>query len=112
MKLTNDAKNWKKLWSVRLSVIGAGLMAVLTAWPDAILILWSTMPAEVKDLIPQQLATSIACFIFVMTAVSRVIKQSKLETQEKRIINIKGVDSENLISPDKLKEILDNESKD
>jgi Ca2+/Na+ antiporter len=109
MKLTTDAKNWKKLWSVRLSVIGAGLMAVLTAWPDAILILWSTMPAEVKDLIPQQLATSIACFIFVMTAVSRVIKQSKLEN---KTLNIKGVDSENLFNSDKIKEIAQNESED
>src|SRR6187431_637145 len=79
MKLADNAKFWWRFWSVRLSAVGAILMGVVTAWPDSILYLWGAMPSEVRGLIPQQFVTLIAMFIFVMSAVSRVVKQAKIE---------------------------------
>lgn len=75
MKLIEDWKQAHKKFSVIISSAGALLMSVFTLWPDSILTLWSVMPVEVRALIPEQLATGIAAFIFIMTAISRVIKQ-------------------------------------
>lgn len=79
MKLIDDFELWRKFWSVRLTAFGAILMAIFTAWPDSVLFLWAAMPEEVKELIPRQFATGLACFIFIMSSVARVIKQQKLE---------------------------------
>lgn len=84
MKLNKDAKVWWKLWSVQLNALGAILMAFFTAWPDSILYLWTAMPAEVKQLIPQQFVTVLACAIFALSSISRVLKQKKLEQNESK----------------------------
>lgn len=71
-------RQWHKLWSVRLSAFGSILMTALTVWPDRVFQIWLMMPPEVRRLMPEQMITSIAAIIFLLTAVSRVIKQKKL----------------------------------
>jgi len=79
--LVDDVAKIRKAWSARLSGIGAAIMALLTLWPDSVLALWQVLPPEVHAIMPQQMVTGIAAFIFIMTFVSRFIKQAKLHEQ-------------------------------
>lgn len=79
--LVDDVTKILKAWSARLSGIGAAIMALLTVWPDSVLALWQVLPAEVHAIMPQQMVTGIAAFIFIMTFASRFIKQAKLHEQ-------------------------------
>lgn len=79
--LVNDVKRTRKTMSVKLSAVGSAIMAVLTIWPDSVLALWQVLPPEIHAVLPQQMATGIAAFIFVMTFVSRFVKQAKLHEQ-------------------------------
>lgn len=74
-ELIEDWRQSWRLWSVRLSVVGAAIMGVFTAWPDSALYLWGAMPEEVRALIPQRFVSAIALFVFVMSTASRIIKQ-------------------------------------
>lgn len=81
-KLPTPIEKWRtahKLWSLRLSAFGTLLMTALTIWPDRIVQLWLMMPVEVRGLLPEQIVTIIAAVIFLLSAVSRIIKQTKLD---------------------------------
>lgn len=73
--LIDDWKDCYRWWSVWASSVGAVLMAIFSIWPDSILLLWNMMPDQVRALLPNQLATVLAVFIFAMTVVSRLLKQ-------------------------------------
>jgi len=73
--LIEDWQRCYRLWSVQLSAVGAVLLSILTAWPESTLYLWQMMPAEIRQLIPERVATGLAAFIFAMSAISRIIKQ-------------------------------------
>lgn len=82
--LVEEAQVWWRLWSVRLSVFGAMLMGMLTALPDAVLYVWLAMPPELKELLPTQYLSLLACFIFVGVSIARVIRQHKLRELRRR----------------------------
>jgi len=75
MKLIPEWREAYKLWSVRLSTLGALLMGFLLAWPDSLLYLWSMMPPEVYAYLPERIVQGLAMFIFVMSVISRLVKQ-------------------------------------
>lgn len=75
MKLIPEWRKAYKMWSVRLSALGAVLMGVILAWPDSLLYLWSMMPAEVYAYLPERLVQVLAFVIFLMSALSRIVKQ-------------------------------------
>jgi len=78
MKKPELIEDWKKatrLWSVRFGIIGTAVMGLFTAWPESALYLWGAMPFEVRALIPERFVSAIALFVFVMSTVSRIIKQ-------------------------------------
>lgn len=75
VELIEDWRTAHKLWSVRLSAIGAAVMGVFTVWPESALYLWSAMPSEVRAFIPERFVSGIALFVFTMSALSRIVKQ-------------------------------------
>lgn len=75
VELIEDWKKAYRLWSVWFGLIGTAVMGVFTAWPESALYLWGAMPAEVRAMIPERFVSGIALFIFVMSTVSRIIKQ-------------------------------------
>ncbi len=81
MKLIPEWRKAYKMWSVRLSALGAVLMGVVLAWPDSLLYLWSMMPAEVYAYLPERIVQGLAMFIFTMSVISRLVKQ-KLNKDE------------------------------
>lgn len=75
VELIEDWKKATRLWSVRFGLIGTAVMGIFTAWPESALYLWGAMPGEVRALIPERFVSAIALFVFVMSTVSRIIKQ-------------------------------------
>lgn len=73
--------NWReswKMWSVRLSSIGAAIMGMFFYFPDWSLYLFNAMPREIRDMLPDNFALFLAFVVFVGTALSRIVKQDKL----------------------------------
>lgn len=86
MKIADKFIDLDKLWklaSARFSALGAGVMFVLTVWPDSILALWQLLPPDVHAVMPQQLVAAIGGILFVATFVSRFVKQAKLHETTK-----------------------------
>lgn len=77
LKLIAEWRMFARFWSVRFSALGAALMGFFTMWPESSLYLWQMMPAEIRQFIPERVATGLAMFIFAVSMVSRVIKQER-----------------------------------
>lgn len=74
--------NWReswKMWSVRLSAVGASIMSIFIYFPESSLFLYNAMPYEVKKLLPDNIALFIALIVFVGTAIARMVKQKKVK---------------------------------
>lgn len=76
IKPVEDVNKWYRFWSLRFAALGALVMTFLAAWPDLIFTLWSAMPEEAKFFLPQRLLPIISLFFFVMSALSRLIRQN------------------------------------
>jgi len=79
MKLVDDAKDWPKWWSVRLSIVGGVLLTFLEAFPHAVATVVSTLPTEVTSTVPDGLFKVIGILCVLASPVARVIKQSRLD---------------------------------
>lgn len=84
IRLIDDWKKAHRFWSVIFSAIGTALMGLFTIWPESALYLWGAMPMEVRTLLPQNIATFIAMVIFIMSILSRLIKQQRLDNVNKK----------------------------
>ena len=72
-------------WGFIVSSVVSFATAVIMAWPDSMLFLWGAMPVEVKAMIPEHLLPFIAAFVFVMSALNRIIKQKVVKDEKQRI---------------------------
>jgi hypothetical protein len=75
-------ENWKKalkMWSVRLSTMGASIMGMFLYFPEWSLWLYNMMPTEIREMIPDRAALYLAMFVFIGTALARIVKQEKLK---------------------------------
>lgn len=79
MKLVDDANNWTKWWSVRLSFIGGGLITLLEGFPNAISTILVALPDEIKSAVSPEHLKLIAIVCIFASPVARIIKQSGLE---------------------------------
>ncbi len=80
--LIDNFKEAHKMWSVVISSIGALIMTVFTVWPDTAFIVWQSMPDEVRAAFPQSFVSGIGAFLFIMTAIARIVKQNKLSENQ------------------------------
>lgn len=79
MKLIPDWKKCWKMWSMRISAFGALVMGAIATWPEQLMLMWQSMPAEVRDLIPTYSASYVAAGLFAACAIARLVKQSNME---------------------------------
>jgi preprotein translocase subunit SecY len=79
MKLVDDARDWSKWWSVRLSIVGGALLTFLEAFPHAVATVISTLPSEVTGTIDEGILKAIGIICILASPVARVIKQNKLD---------------------------------
>jgi len=79
MKLVDDSKNWSKWWSVHLSIIGGALLTLAEGFPHALATIYSTLPAEVTQAVPDGIVKVIGILCVVASPVARIVKQSRLD---------------------------------
>lgn len=85
MLIDNFKKDWWKLWSVRLNLIGATMLSAFMVWPDMLLGLWNSLPGELKLFIPSRLLVALPLMFFLAATVARFIKQDKLNDKPKDV---------------------------
>ncbi len=73
MKLITDWRQSWRLYSVRVSAIGAAIFAFLLAAPDQVQDIWNALPPDIQALIPN--AKGIALAITIAATIARVLQQ-------------------------------------
>lgn len=76
-KTVDEIRVWWKLWSIRLGLVGSAITGWLVSFPDQAVGLWAAMPYEIRQFIPANYMPLIGVFLFLMSMVSRFIKQHK-----------------------------------
>jgi hypothetical protein len=73
MKLVDDAQDWSKWWSVRLSIVGGALLTLLEGYPHAVATVINTLPSSIQ--IPDGILKTIGIVCVLASPIARVIKQ-------------------------------------
>lgn len=77
MKLVDNARDWSKWWSVRLSILGGALLTFLEVFPSHVATVINTLPAEITGQVPDGLFKVIGILCVLASPVARIIKQSR-----------------------------------
>jgi hypothetical protein len=78
MKLVDDAKDWSKWWSVRLSILGGAILTFLEVYPNAVGTIIQNLPSDIRANIHEEIFQVIGIICVVASPIARVIKQSQL----------------------------------
>lgn len=73
LKLVDDARHWRRMWSVRLAAAASVAAAVLLSAPDVALGVLNSMPAEMRSALPVWLPL----LMFAAPTLTRLLKQEK-----------------------------------
>lgn len=73
MKPIPDWRQAWRLWSVRVSAIGAAIFAFLLAAPDQVQAIWNALPPDIQAMVPN--AKGVALGITVAVTIARVLQQ-------------------------------------
>ena len=79
MKLVDDANDWSKWWSVRLSLLGGALLTLLEGFPDAANNIISNLPEGVQ--VPEDVLRIVGIVCVLASPIARVIRQSDVGTK-------------------------------
>lgn len=79
MKFIQDARNWWRLWSIRLNAIGLSILAYVQIDPVGALSVWNMMPGEVRHVLPANIVTLIGLALFGLSMVARLVVQPNLD---------------------------------
>ena len=79
MKLIEGAKQWWRLWSVRLNALGLALLTWFALDPVALLSVWQMMPPEVRGRLPGSSVAIIGAVLFALSMIARLVRQPKLD---------------------------------
>ena len=79
MKLIDDwGKAWK-FWSIRLNALGNTMLVALLAFPAIAQEIWTSLPMEVKSILPSSIAYWIPVAIFIASGIARLVRQGKTD---------------------------------
>lgn len=70
-KLTDDARLWWRMWSVRLAAVGSLAVTYVLASPDILLSTLNAMPPEIRAIFPPFAGFAL----FALVTIVRLIKQ-------------------------------------
>ncbi len=77
-RLVPEARQWWRLWSVRLNALGVFVLSWLWFDPTTVLMVWNMLPLPVAKTIPQPVVYGISFTLFALAAISRLVVQKKI----------------------------------
>lgn len=77
--IENWRAQWLKFWSVRLNLLGNGLLALLLAFPEIAREVWANLPDDLKMLLPVRVAYWVPVVIFGAATFARLVRQKGTE---------------------------------
>lgn len=80
MKLIEEWRQSWRLWSVRLSALGAILTGLALAAPDFLQSLWNGLPTDLRALLPVSVTHAVPTALFILTIVARIVSQNAPKT--------------------------------
>lgn len=78
MQLVENARQWWKLWSIRLNGIGLAILAWVQIDPVSALAVWNMMPGDVRRVLPTNIVTIVGLSFFALSMIARLVVQPKL----------------------------------
>lgn len=81
-QLVENARDWPKLWSVRMSVLGGSLVTLAELGPSYVASVWTTLPDAFRDAVPDSVVKYIGIGLVFLSPIARVIKQEKLHAEK------------------------------
>ena len=82
IKLIDDAKDWRKFWSVKLAFIGGALLTLAELGPGYLASAWAALPVEFQDAVPENIVKYMGLAFVFLSPVARAIKQEKLHVEK------------------------------
>ena len=73
MKLVDDAQNWSKWWSVRLSLIGGTILTILEALPHVVTDIIHTLPSQLQP--DESVLKVIGLICVICSPIARIVRQ-------------------------------------
>lgn len=90
LQIVKHAKLLFKTWSVWLASIGSAIGAWVQSFPDSAMSAWTSLPVDVKSVIPQHYLGLIASFMVAMAVVAQFVRQKTLHVQTKQMTEDKA----------------------
>ncbi|MDW8846726.1 hypothetical protein SD961_12635 [Erwinia sp. MMLR14_017] len=83
IELVAHAKLLFKTWSLWLASIGSFVGAWVQSFPDSAMSAWTSLPGDVKTVIPQHYLGLIASFLVAMAVIAQFVRQKSLNAKAK-----------------------------
>lgn len=74
-----------KSWSVWLASAGSAISAWVQSFPSAALDAWTSLPPDIKDILPHNYIGMIGAFMVAMAVISQFVRQRKLVEQKQQL---------------------------
>lgn len=78
IELVAHTKLLFRTWSVWLASTGSVIGAWVQSFPDSAMNAWTTLPGDVKTIIPQHYLGLVASFMVALAVIAQFIRQKKL----------------------------------
>ena len=76
--LISNWKDWWRMWSIRLSVLGTVVLIFFEGFPDVAFSVWASIPDDLKSVLPVEFAKYLGYGLIAASWVARTIRQFKL----------------------------------
>lgn len=90
IELVAHAKLLFKTWSVWLASVGSAIGAWVQSFPDSAMNAWTSLPGDVKTVIPQHYLGLIASFMVAMAVVAQFVRQKSLNAKSQPLTEDKA----------------------
>ncbi|WP_443083787.1 DUF7940 domain-containing protein [Verticiella alkaliphila] len=94
MQLIPHWRQFHRFWSIRLSALGAILIAITTEFPHAATALWMALPADLKSLLPPDFGRYLGYAIVACGLFARVVHQPRVAERAAAASGDDGVGAE------------------
>jgi hypothetical protein len=76
--LISNWKDWWRMWSIRLSVLGTAVLIFFERFPDVAFSVWASIPDDLKSVLPVEFTKYLGYGLIAASWFARTIKQFKL----------------------------------